>query len=348
MEIGSEYSIEKYPGQASDIRLPEMLRLGTDHCLTWLGRTAIDLVLADIMLQRSVRSVYMPSYCCESMVAPFREKGIKVSFYSVNYCDGLRTTPDYKMDCDIFFSMNYFGAPQEEMEPVLAAFRAKGAVVIEDITHSIFSAVKSHRNVDYTVASLRKWIESPAGGIAVKYNGDFLVRTDCAPQEAMVSLRLQAMLEKDDYLKGKPMDKSVFLDKYARFNRSLENDYHRKQMDPFTMGILGDYDFLDMIAKRRANAELLYEGLGGREEIKFLVSPQPGDCPLFVPVLVAGNRDALHRALVENQIFCPKHWPVPQQALSNIYAQEISLICDQRYGAADMERIIACIRNNLQ
>ena len=322
--------------------------MGADQCLTWLGRTAIDLVLADIMQQRSVRNVYMPSYCCDSMVAPFLEKGMKVHFYSVNYCNGLRVSPDRSVDCDIFFSMNYFGAPREETEADLAAFRRKGAVVIEDITHSIFSAQTNHRNVDYAVASLRKWIASPAGGMAVKFSGDFLVRADRYPQEDAVALRLQAMLEKNEYLEGKQINKSVFLDKYARFNRLLEDDYHRKKMDAFSMGILRDYDFSGMITRRKANAERLYQGLQNMEGIKFLTAHEPDACALFVPILVDGNRDAFHRVLVENQIYCPKHWPTPPNADSNIYAQEISLICDQRYGDADMERIVACVRNYLQ
>lgn len=349
MEIGSEFSLSRYPKATCAVGLPRILELGADRCLTWLGRTAIDLVLADILTYRSVRHVYMPSYCCDSMIAPFLERGIRVSFYPVNFSGDLRVEADRDMDCDIFFSMNYFGPALPEQEAVAEVFRAKGAVIVEDITHSLFSEAPCHSGVDYAVASLRKWIESPAGGIAVKYGGSFLVGPESTPPEAAVTLRLEAMREKDAYLKGKTADKAAYLEKYSRFNASLEQDYRGKTMDPFTLGVLRDYDFSGMIQKRRENAFRLWQGLEDLPGVTLLVPPHEVACPLFVPILVPdGQRDVLHRAMVEQEIYCPRHWPVPKNAQSNLYAQEISLICDQRYGAADMERIIACIQNYLQ
>lgn len=349
MEIGSEYSLCRFPEPVLGIDLPEMPTAGSDQRLTWLGRTAIDLVLSDILLQRPVRSVYMPSYCCDSMVAPFLERGIRVSFYPVIFCEGLRVEADRTVDCDIFFSMNYFGPALPEQEQLLQHFRAKGSVIVEDLTHSLFSGAACHRCVDYAVASLRKWVESPAGGIAVKFDGSFLVKAEDAPPENALAIRMDAMQKKHDYLMGKPVDKASFLEKYALFNASLEQNYHGKKMDRFTMGILRDYNFSFMIQKRRDNANWLWQQLQYLPGITLLVPPHRDACPLFVPILVADNkRDALHRALVENDIYCPRHWPAPSNAVSNIYSREISLICDQRYSFSDMNRIISCIQNFLQ
>ena len=66
------------------------------------------------------------------------------------------------------------------------------------------------------------------------------------------------------------------------------------------------------------------------------------DCPLFVPVLLE-NRDKVRKHLTENKIYCPVHWPKPEGADSNIYDMELSLICDQRYGVNDMERIVSVL-----
>lgn len=349
MEIGSEFSLRGCPSQAAAVDLPSQLTLGTDWQLTWLGRTAIDLVLCDILAVRPVSHVYMPSYCCDSMIAPFLERGIRVSFYPVIFRKGLRVEADRNVDCDIFFSMNYFGPALPEQEQLLQHFRAKGAVIVEDLTHSLFSGSACHRCVDYAVASLRKWVESPAGGIAVKFNGSFLVKAEDAPPENALAIRMDAMREKHDYLMGKPVDKASFLEKYALFNTSLEQNYQGKDMDRFTKGFLGNYDFSHMIEKRRENAARLWQQLQHLPGITLLVPPHRDACPLFVPILVAdGKRDALHQALVQQQIYCPRHWPVPEHAESNIYEQELSLICDQRYSCADMDRILFCIQNFLQ
>ena len=55
-------------------------------------------------------------------------------------------------------------------------------------------------------------------------------------------------------------------------------------------------------------------------------------------------REQLKNYLISNNVFCPVHWPIPrgQQLTTHtarLYKQELSLICDQRYGLADMRRI---------
>ena len=52
--------------------------------LTYSGRTAIQLVLEDIGTFNKKSNVWMPSYCCASMMQPFVEKGLKVKFYPVS------------------------------------------------------------------------------------------------------------------------------------------------------------------------------------------------------------------------------------------------------------------------
>ena len=66
------------------------------------------------------------------------------------------------------------------------------------------------------------------------------------------------------------------------------------------------------------------------------------DCPLFVPVIIKnGKRDVIRKKLVDNEIYCPVHWPHPDaNCESNLYEMELSLVCDQRYGREDMQRIV--------
>ena len=69
------------------------------------------------------------------------------------------------------------------------------------------------------------------------------------------------------------------------------------------------------------------------------------DCPIFVPILTT-NREAIRKKLIENEIYCPIHWPKPNDKCeSNLYELELSLICDQRYNEADMQRIVDVINN---
>lgn len=73
------------------------------------------------------------------------------------------------------------------------------------------------------------------------------------------------------------------------------------------------------------------------------------DCPMFVPVLVPDEkRDALRGYLIQHDIYCPVHWPVSEyhkleERELNIYQNELSIICDQRYTEEDIYRIVDTI-----
>ena len=59
-----------------------------------------------------------------------------------------------------------------------------------------------------------------------------------------------------------------------------------------------------------------------------------------------GKRDALRSYLLSRDIYCPVHWPLSEQHVGlserakEIYAEELSLVCDQRYKDEDMERTV--------
>ena len=104
---------------------------------------------------------------------------------------------------------------------------------------------------------------------------------------------------------------------------------------------------VDMIReKRRSNAAKLRDAF---KDIIIFPEMKDSDCPLFVPVMVPENkRDELRRYLIEREIYCPVHWPVSEYHKLNdkteeIYRNELSLVCDQRYSSADMDRMIDTI-----
>ena len=56
------------------------------------------------------------------------------------------------------------------------------------------------------------------------------------------------------------------------------------------------------------------------------------------------NRDALRKRLEGMGIYCPVHWPEVMGATIGVRANELSLICDQRYQEGDMMAIVDAIR----
>ena len=75
----------------------------------------------------------------------------------------------------------------------------------------------------------------------------------------------------------------------------------------------------------------------------YLIEYREDAVPLFIPIYV-NNRDEVRRAMFDAGIFCPVHWPNQQTEHAKAIAQhELSLIIDQRYDEADMNRIVEII-----
>ena len=304
------------------------------HNTQWYlsGRHALKAIIKDL---KKIRSVALPSWCCESMIKPFVDAGIEVHFYSVYWEDKL--IQDVNLECDAILLMDYFGYTSSAVD-----IRNYNGIIIRDVTHSLFSCV--HTDADYYFGSLRKWCGIWTGGYAWTQDGHYLVNSK-ATNTKYVSLRKRAMNEKADYIKGINCNKN-YLHMFDKAERILDND---NSFDADNMDIL-KARFLDIDAirkKRRSNAHILRNAFAD-----MLVFPEmaEADCPLFVPVLVPnGKRDKLKEYLISRKIYCPVHWPKSEYHQLNgvddsIYNDELSLVCDQRYDAKDMNRIVDAIK----
>lgn len=314
-EIGSEFHRIPFEN-GSGLKLP------CPGSLVFSGRTAIEAVLEKLPY---AHTAMLPSYCCESMIIPFRNAGIKVKFYNVSWQDGLQI--DIKGCSDIFLWCNYFG-----YKNVMPDF---DGVVIEDITHSLLSEEPFHKRSDYLVASIRKWEPIHCGGFcSVKADGEM-------PAGEFIKIKTSAMELKTEYLFDFDKEKKHrFLSMFEEGNHWISENYSGLTIDPWSKDYLEHVDVEGQKRVRRENARALYEGLKGK--VQFMFPESAMDCPLFVPIILE-NRDEVRRVLINNHIYCPVHWPQPKRCESNLYAAELSLICDQRYGIIDMERIVSVI-----
>lgn len=337
MEIGSEY------WKCDEILTSNnenFWKFGKDNKFVLSGRTAIFYVLKDILEKRNIKKVYFPSYSCTSMVQPFKDLNIEIEYYDVYYNNGLKYNINLDEECDIFFAMNYFGYSQSNMEKYIKYFKSKNTIVIEDITHSILSEKKFSNYSDYLVGSLRKWFPIISGGIAINANNKFLVELSSNTNYGMINTKKIAMENKEKYLKNKfqtEEEKLQFLNQYSKSSKILENDYKNYKIDNESYQILMEINLQKIISQRKENAKLIYKKLKNKLNVKFLFENyNENDCLLFVPIILENKiRNELRKYLTNNKIYLPIHWPL-EQKLNNIFENELSLICDQRY---DLEEI---------
>ena len=299
------------------------------------GRSALQAIIAEL---KDCRTVAMPSWCCDSMIKPFVDAGIKVYFYPV-YWERNSLIKKMRYDCDALFLMDYFG--YTDKAPDLTDYRG---VIVRDVTHSIFSTIYS--DADYYFGSLRKWCGLWTGGYAWTKNRHTINIEYTTNDLGYTTLREKAMQLKHNYIGGiDGVDKS-YLRIFNEAENVLENVGIAQAADRDIRAALKlDIEFIK--STHRKNAEILRQAFSD-----WLIFPdmKDTDCPMFVPVLVPnGRRNELRRHLINNEIYCPIHWPVseyhqPDEKAEAIYTNELSLVCDQRYTKNDMNRMIDIIR----
>ncbi len=308
------------------------------------GRTALDFIIRDIQKTKPIKSILMPSYCCESMLEPFFKHNIKVGFYCVTP-NGINY--DFSNSYDSVLVMDYFGFTSPQMIQIAQREFKNGKTVIYDSTHKLFGNELLKNHSHYSVLSYRKWLYCNFA-VAVKNYGKFEVLKPIDLNYEYVELRDLASQLKQKYITENAGNKDEFLSLYSKAQKILKTNYANFR------GLPVNIDFEIICEKRKANALQLVEGLSDVNGIRLLNSViGQDDVPLFVPILVASEmRAGLHKYLVSKNIYCPLHWPISDMHFLNdeeklIYNSEISLVCDQRYSKEDMAREISEIKKFL-
>lgn len=293
------------------------------------GRSALRAIIQDIKQRNNVAIAAIPSWCCESVIVPFLKEGLKVVFYP-SFADSA-VQQEICSKADITLAMDYFGY-QSDIE-------FSNGIVIRDITHSFLSNIPG--KADYCFGSLRKWCGFYTGGYA------FGVRGLHGTQGDYVSLRKMAMQEKMNYIQGKTDSKEYL----ALFDQAEEllvscDVVGAAQRDIDAAKVL---DVDRIVSRRSENAKVIMNAF---DNIAVFKEVNKEMCPIFVPIRVK-NRDRLRKYLIDNQIYCPIHWPLTElhrigEKEKGIYHEELSLVCDQRYDITDMQRIITEVKRGLQ
>ena len=323
LEIGSEFWETKIQNTKNNL---DILNIGKDYELLMSGRTAIDFCLQDF--NDRVKVVYMPNYCCNSILQSFIDNGCNIIYYYFDFINK-KYIIDTNTRCSVFFAISYFGYSDSTMDDSISQFSINQVIVIEDITHRFLSNKNHCENSTYLVASLRKWIPILPGGIAIKTTSKF--SRICVLEEVsgdFVKYKKQAMCLKRRYLQGEIDSKEDFLEYFKKSNEYFF-DYRNKAIDYDSRRIVGEIDF-NLIKKQRVlNSIVIGNKLRNNLKTKLLFNYKDGDCPLFVPILIEG-RDIIRKKMADRSVYLPMHWP-NSLAENKIVEQELSLINDQRY-----------------
>lgn len=348
-EIGSEFWIDNIVNE--NLEYPPWTYIYENTELTSSGRGAISLMLEQIKNKVICKTVLLPAYICESIIIPFKKQGYSCYFYNIK----LDLKPDIESinkynekNIGVFLHMGYFGFnTNDNLKKVITSFKEKRSIIVEDVTHTLFSKLKDYEENDFALASIRKWLGVASGGIlSSKYKLNKLLKEQ---QINFYQTREQALKLKTDYMETKDENlKPKFLELLAEAEEVLDTDPSYYSIDDNSISIMNELDVELVIQKRRENYLYLLDNL---KHIKIIIPVfeklPDNNCPLFFPIYVKRDRDGLRKSLIGDKIYCPIHWPIPTQVdvkdlKSNkiIYDRILSVPCDQRYNTKDMIRII--------
>ena len=282
------------------------------------------------------RKVWLPSFLCCSTVRAFREAGVQVEFFPID--EQLHVADEHWLEevvkGDLVVRINYFGF--RNTDPVFPAAKDRGAWLVDDAAQALLTREIGHDS-DFVVYSPRKFVGIPDGGVLVARKPfEILEALRPAPAQWWLEAFSTVLLRREHDQSGASGDW------FSRFQHSETTS----PVGPFCMSTLSAsmldhcFNFDEIAGQRRRNFLHLSDRLS-----EWACFPElPDDVvPLGFPIQV-DNRELVRQALFENRIFPPVHWPIdgtipPQFVESlNLSNKIMTLVCDQRFGASDMER----------
>jgi hypothetical protein len=312
------------------------------------GRDALRAMLGHGVVELGWKRLWIPSYFCQEVAAALHVPGVALHAYS----DAPGEEPSWPSDLgksDAVLVVNFFGL-RECVDS--SHLKDGGAAIIEDHTHDPWSPWARSSWADFCVASLRKTLPVPEGGVVWSPRGKTLPAEPPVTDERQraADAKRSAMLLKSRYLSGQPVEKDEFR---ALF---IDGESHIASgpisgMTRATRALLGCFPVASWRKKRKENFGLLVACLAGVPWLRVL-RPQDTSCVPLSTVIVtdtAERRENVRRALIANRIYPAVLWSLEEPVAGGSIPSEhvdlsrrvLSLHCDARYGESDLSRVAA-------
>jgi hypothetical protein len=302
--------------------------------------------------QSGVGRVWLPSYLCTSMIDGLDGVREAICFYGVDadlqVSDQTWIASLDKQDLVVVIA--YFGVPPSP--DLMVALKSTPAKILIDAT-GCPPSTGADWGGDAILYSPRKLAGIADGGIFLDLTGKIepLAASDNAAVE-WTTLAADAFAARTEF------DQSGACSEDRRWYH-LQHGWQRNfpagvwTMSRSTHAVLErGLPWAEIAARRRANHASLAAWL---EPVGLRSFAAASDCPLAYVTAFEGEatRNAVREALIAATIYPPIHWLTPAAvpetfaASRDLSARILSLPCDQRCSAADMERTAAIVTRTL-
>lgn len=292
------------------------------------------------------KRIWMPAYFCYNIIEYIQTNSdVEIAYYE-DYpgCDdghAVASLP-YK-DGDALFRMNYFG---------LRTFRSEREVpvpVVEDHSHDLVGDWAKQSDADWCIASLRKIIPIPEGGIIWSPKGYNLSNDyqSSAANEELSRKRWKAMDDKSKYLQGLVDEKDGFRKLYLETEDAFDV-LDSSSIDDQSKGYFETFDIEAWNSSKKKNWEVLRDLFVSCNVD--VVCPENRELVPFSLIAVfetEEKRNDIRKKMIEESIYPAVLWNVPSHVSENVKDfsnRMLSIHCDGRYDENDIE----IMQNKLQ
>lgn len=339
-EIGSEYHF--IGAQAGPYeRIPE------DVAYFGLAQHGVIGLWRWLTAQGPTPTLWVPDYYCLPVLEAWERAEIPMRTYRD---DPTQAAPGWETldagEDDLVLAVNYFGMRSPEPWSLWTADHSDIRVV-EDHSHDPFSTWARTSTAPYAVASLRKTIPVPDGGMVWSPRGLPLPPPGRSRDRTGSALKLAAMIRKTDYLAGAPTSKDRFRDLQTLGESTLlaSDDL---EITPWSMASLADGVPVEWRRRRARNVRAFLAGTEQDPRFRAIWSDggQRDDlCPFNVVLLFerSSDRDAVRGALADARVFTAIHWPQSERAsarIRDVSDRILTIPLDLRYGGSDVARVV--------
>lgn len=277
-------------------------------------------------------AIWMPWFNCPSMMEPARASEVAVKRYHID----AQFLPEAALTLgkgEILLYVNYFGVCDSQVESVLSRFPREQ--VLLDYSQAFFSAPPECLATFY---SPRKFFGVPDGAY-VQSRTDMPWPEEC---ETLSIARCAPLLTR--------IDRSPE-EGYADLIRARQSFKGQPplRMSALTQRLLESIDYEAAKARRQENFALYHARLGKRNTLAL----HGNEAALCYPLRI--QQKEIRKVLQRQRIFVAQYWPdmaveadARGQAVLEMSEQCLPLPCDQRYGAADIARVIEVLELALQ
>jgi len=295
-----------------------------------------------LLRHQEPRKLWLPAYICPELATAASGAGIDIGFYSV----GENLTPDgVALDRaarrrDAVLGVDYFGFRPGAAFLALVEAR-RDLVWIEDRAQAFAPGGKPWG--DFVLYSPRKLLGVPDGGLLVAYRTALpSVAAAALPDFAFMMPFLERFEDSEE------RRNRVWYERYREVEAGAAVSLHK--MSRTTEALLHRLDAAGIAETRRRNGALLADAFG--RQALTAADASKDAVPFGLPLRVV-DAAALAARLAERGAFCARHWPaLPSDARAfpdehRLAQSLITLPCDQRYGVAEMRRLIDLVGDAL-